>query len=30
VNGESYRRPRLDAAWILERFPPHLERATAA
>jgi hypothetical protein len=24
VNGESYRRPRLDAAWILDRFPPCL------
>jgi len=21
VNGEDYRRPRLDAAWVLERFP---------
>lgn len=21
VNGRSYRRPRLDAAWVLERFP---------
>jgi hypothetical protein len=24
VNGESYRRPILDAAWALERFPPEL------
>lgn len=25
VNGESYRRPALDAAWILDRFPPRLD-----
>jgi len=30
VNGEPYRRPPLDAAWILERFPPQLARAAAA
>jgi hypothetical protein len=24
VNGQSYRRPVLDAAWALERFPPEL------
>jgi hypothetical protein len=22
VNGEHYSRRRLDAAWVLERFPP--------
>ena len=30
VNGEPYRRPRLDARWVLERFPPRLEAALAA
>jgi hypothetical protein len=30
VNGEPYRRPCLDARWILERFPPRLEAALAA
>ena len=30
VNGEPYRRDRLDAAWILERFPPDLGLARAA
>jgi hypothetical protein len=30
VNGEPYRRPRLDAWWVLERFPPRLEAALAA
>jgi hypothetical protein len=24
VNGEPYRKQRLDAAWVLERFPPEL------
>ncbi len=24
VHGRSYRRPELDAAWILERFPPEV------
>ena len=27
--GRDYRRPLLDASWILERFPPELERALA-
>ena len=27
VNGESYRRPLLDADWILDRFPPRLGAA---
>jgi hypothetical protein len=30
VDGGSYRRPRLDAAWVLERFPPELERVRIA
>ena len=30
VNGKPYRREPLAAAWILERFPPELERATVA
>jgi hypothetical protein len=30
VNGESYRRPRLNARWVLERFPPRLDAALAA
>jgi hypothetical protein len=30
VNGEDYRRPLLDAAWVLRRFPPRLPRAEAA
>jgi hypothetical protein len=30
VNGEDYRRPPLDAAWVLERFPAELDRARAA
>ena len=30
VNGEDYRRERLDEAWILERFPPVLALAAAA
>jgi hypothetical protein len=30
VDGRPYRRERLDAAWILERFPPALDRAAAA
>lgn len=25
LNGKPYRRERLDAAWILERFPPELQ-----
>jgi hypothetical protein len=29
VNGEDYRRLPLDAAWVLQRFPPHLPRARA-
>jgi hypothetical protein len=29
VNGEHYTRPLLDADWILERFPPLLERMAA-
>jgi hypothetical protein len=27
--GRDYRRPLLDAGWVLERFPPELERALA-
>jgi len=27
VNGEPYRKQRLDATWILERFPPTLQAA---
>jgi hypothetical protein len=27
VNGEDYRKRPLDAAWVLERFPPELDRA---
>jgi hypothetical protein len=30
VGGEPYRRRPLDAAWVLERFPPTLESALAA
>jgi hypothetical protein len=30
VNGEPYRKERLDGAWVLRRFPPHLARAAAA
>jgi hypothetical protein len=30
VNGRSYERERLDAAWILERWPPDLEAACRA
>jgi len=30
VNGKPYRRPALDAAWVLERFPPALEAATSS
>ena len=30
VNGEPYHRRPLDAAWILERFPPSLAAATRA
>ena len=30
IGGESYRKPELDAAWVLERFPPDLPRAAAA
>jgi hypothetical protein len=29
VNGRDYRLPHLDAAWILERFPPLRERAAS-
>jgi hypothetical protein len=29
VDGKPYRRKPLDAAWVLERFPPVLERAAA-
>jgi hypothetical protein len=29
VNGEDYRKPQLDAAWVLERFPPDLSLAGA-
>jgi hypothetical protein len=29
VDGKPYRRAPLDAAWVLERFPPVLERAAA-
>ena len=29
VDGKPYRRPPLDAAWVLERFPPLLTRAAA-
>ena len=29
VAGEPYHRRLLDADWVLERFPPHLERAAA-
>jgi hypothetical protein len=29
VDGKPYRRRPLDAAWVLERFPPVLERAAA-
>jgi hypothetical protein len=27
VDGTSYRRRRLDAGWVLERFPARLRRA---
>ena len=27
VNGEPYAKRPLDAAWVLERFPPELEEA---
>jgi hypothetical protein len=27
VNGEDYRKRPLDASWVLERFPPELDRA---
>jgi hypothetical protein len=30
VNGRPYRREPLGPRWILERFPPELERASAA
>jgi hypothetical protein len=30
VNGRHYRLHPLDAAWILERFPPRIDRALAA
>jgi hypothetical protein len=30
VNGRPYRREPLDAAWILERFPPDRAAALAA
>ena len=30
VNGKPYRREPLGPVWILERFPPELERASAA
>jgi hypothetical protein len=30
VNGEDYRRRRLDAEWALERFPPRLSLVAAA
>lgn len=26
INGRSYRRPHLDASWLLEQFPPPLAR----
>jgi hypothetical protein len=29
LDGKPYRRKPLDAAWVLERFPPTLERAAA-
>jgi hypothetical protein len=29
VNGKDYRLPALDADWVLQRFPPDLERALA-
>ncbi len=29
VNGRDYRLPPLDAGWVLERYPPTLERALA-
>jgi hypothetical protein len=29
VDGKPYRRRPLDAAWVLERFPPVLERTAA-
>jgi hypothetical protein len=30
VDGRDYRRAELDAAWVLDRFPPHLEREREA
>jgi hypothetical protein len=30
VNGRPYRMAPLDAHWVLERFPPELERASLA
>lgn len=30
VNGRDYRLARLDAGWVLERFPPVLDRARSA
>lgn len=30
IDGRSYRRRRLDADWVLERFPPQLAAASAA
>ena len=30
IAGEPYRRPQLDAEWVLERFPPLLNLAAAA
>jgi hypothetical protein len=29
IGGRSYRRPALDASWILERFPPEADSAAA-
>jgi len=29
VNGRDYRLPPLDADWVLERYPPALNRARA-
>src|SRR4051812_39842316 len=29
VNGKPHRRRQLDAAWVLERFPPELDSAAA-
>jgi hypothetical protein len=30
VNGRDYRLALLDAGWVLERFPPALDRARSA